>query len=283
MTKKNLSSLAVYLFALIVLPIEYSLTTGKADAFSLTFAQDATPAPNTGGAVPTTTAAIALRNSVQALSTVEKPFTTLDFQGVATFTAGVYTFGNGTITVNPASATTGGAPANGISGDSGNAAFGFNTSGATYGGAGNNLVRIAGGGANVVLTINFTNPVIDFGFFVTDYGNANVNNNIDVRLFNGSTTLFTALDAGTNPNPLDGNDVRIARFNQFTAATGDSRITSVTITAIGNGGVDRFGIDDIVYSVPFDFEPSLGLGLLGLGFGLNKLRKNLKAKKNTEV
>jgi len=38
-----------------------------------------------------------------------------------------------------------------------------------------------------------------------------------------------------------------------------------------------------IEAIPFDFEPSLGIGLLGLGFGLNKVRKNWKAKKNTEV
>jgi hypothetical protein len=38
-----------------------------------------------------------------------------------------------------------------------------------------------------------------------------------------------------------------------------------------------------VTAVPFDFDPSVGIAILGAGFGLNKLRKNLKAKKDTIV
>jgi hypothetical protein len=56
------------------------------------------------------------------------------------------------------------------------------------------------------------------------------------------------------PNDGGGGDNQAAGFNQFT-----------------------------VEAIPFDFEPSLGIGLLGLGFGLNKVRKNWKAKKKTEV
>ena len=285
MIKKYLPAIAICSLVL-ALPIECVLTTSQANAFTLTFAQDSSVSPFTGGLPPVApaTTAIALRDAFQALSTPQKPFATIDFEsGVTGPVAGVYTFANGTITVNPATVLTGGAPVNGISNDSGNQAYGFNTTGSAYGGAGNNLLRISGGVSNVVITIAFTNPVIDFGFFVTDYGNANVGNNIDVLLRNGGTTLFTANDSGTNPAPLDGNNLRIARFNQFTAASGDSRITSVQITAVGTGGTDRFGLDDFVYSVPFDFEPSLGIGLLGLGFGLNKFRKNLKAKKHTKV
>ncbi len=286
MKKKTLSTLAISLLSLVALSIEYVITANKADALQLTFAQDSSVSPFTGGLPPVTTTAIALRNSLQALTTAQKLFATIDFQsGVVGPTSGVYTFVNGTITVAPAAAVTDpGTPANGISGDSGNLAFGFNTTGTTYGGAGNNLLRLAGGTGNVTLTIAFTTPIIDFGFFVTDYGNANLNNNINVQFFNGVTPLFTPFnDIGTNPNPANGNNLRTARFNKFLADPGDSRITSVQITAIGNGSLDRFGIDDIVYSVPFDFEPSLGIGLLGLGFGLNKVRKNWKAKKNTEV
>jgi len=53
-----------------------------------------------------------------------------------------------------------------------------------------------------------------------------------------------------------------------------SRPTSNTAAGFQNISVE---------SIPFDFEPSLGIGLLGLGFGLNKVRKNWKAKKSIEV
>lgn len=36
-------------------------------------------------------------------------------------------------------------------------------------------------------------------------------------------------------------------------------------------------------AIPFDFEPSAGIAILGAGFGLNKLRKRVKANKETEV
>ncbi|MCA6597753.1 MAG: hypothetical protein IM539_15995 [Pseudanabaena sp. M046S1SP1A06QC] len=61
---------------------------------------------------------------------------------------------------------------------------------------------------------------------------------------------------------------------------------SISLTEPTGGGADNqaAGFNQFsVQSIPFDFDPSLGIGLLGLGFGLNKLRKNLKAKKNTEI
>jgi hypothetical protein len=49
-----------------------------------------------------------------------------------------------------------------------------------------------------------------------------------------------------------------------------------TITGTGTSGT----LTAFISPVPFDFDPSAGVLLLGAGFGLNKLRKNLKAKKN---
>ncbi len=38
-----------------------------------------------------------------------------------------------------------------------------------------------------------------------------------------------------------------------------------------------------IQTIPFNFEPSAAIAIMGAGFGLNKLRKNLKAKKETKV
>ena len=77
--------------------------------------------------------------------------------------------------------------------------------------------------------------------------------------FTSNITLTTAGDYGyrvtlTEPTGGSGSDNQAAGFNQFTAET-----------------------------IPFNFDPSAGIAILGAGFGLNKLRKNLKAKKETKV
>lgn len=65
----------------------------------------------------------------------------------------------------------------------------------------------------------------------------------------------------------------------FVSINVDEPSSSTTTNTVA--GFQNISIQSV--PVPFDFEPSLGIGLLGLGFGLNKVRKNLKAKKNTEV
>lgn len=53
-----------------------------------------------------------------------------------------------------------------------------------------------------------------------------------------------------------------------------SAITTNTVAGFQNVSIE---------TIPFDFDPSAGIAILGAGFGLNKLRKNLKAKKETKV
>ncbi len=77
--------------------------------------------------------------------------------------------------------------------------------------------------------------------------------------FTSNITLTTPGDYGyrvtlTEPIGGSGDDNQAAGFNNFTAET-----------------------------IPFDFNPSAAIAILGAGFGLNKLRKNLKAKKETKI
>ncbi len=61
----------------------------------------------------------------------------------------------------------------------------------------------------------------------------------------------------------------------------------IALTESGFGSVNTAaGFNQVLISstpVPFDFDPSAGIAILGAGFGLNKLRKNLKAKKDLNV
>lgn len=58
--------------------------------------------------------------------------------------------------------------------------------------------------------------------------------------------------------------------------------TGTITTANVGAGFDNITLSSTA-SVPFDFNPSAGIAILGASYGLNKLRKNLKAKKDTIV
>jgi hypothetical protein len=68
-------------------------------------------------------------------------------------------------------------------------------------------------------------------------------------------------------------------------ATGGDFFVRVTVNEPGTaatntvGGFQNFTVE----SIPFDFEPTAGIAILGVGFGLNKLRKTIKAKKDNVI
>jgi hypothetical protein len=46
-------------------------------------------------------------------------------------------------------------------------------------------------------------------------------------------------------------------------------------------GSSNFGIDQVeAVPIPFEFNPAIGVGILGLAWGANKLRKAKKASSN---
>ncbi|MCA6589725.1 MAG: hypothetical protein IM531_12720 [Pseudanabaena sp. M090S1SP1A06QC] len=104
---------------------------------------------------------------------------------------------------------------------------------------------------------------------------------------------LTAPDTGTGTYADNGSYYAFEYEQEaFSTSVNTSGLTegnygiSISLTEPTGGVADNqaAGFNQFsVQSIPFDFDPSLGIGLLGLGFGLNKLRKNLKAKKNTEI
>ena len=125
------------------------------------------------------------------------------------------------------------------------------------------LIRFSGVGENVSNTrtlLNLAAPVTGTGTIAND-GTDFYAFSYKQNAFSIDVSLPVAFTAGTYGFSIS-----------LTEPTGDP---------IGNQAA---GFNDFtVQSVPFDFNPSFGIGLLGLGFGLNKVRKNWKAKKNTEV
>lgn len=86
---------------------------------------------------------------------------------------------------------------------------------------------------------------------------------------NSSSLNQTATISGTLFNATNG--------------TGDYKL-QITLAESNTSFNAAAGFNEIsIQSVPFDFEPSAGTAILGAGFGLNKLRKRIKAKKKTAV
>jgi len=112
--------------------------------------------------------------------------------------------------------------------------------------------------------------------------NPSVNNTFVV-----AGTFLNRTATGTGVYLFDDRlNVQTSQINitGFTAGTYSLRV-SLNEPGDGGGGDNQAaGFNQFtVEAIPFDFEPSLGIGLLGLGFGLNKVRKNWKAKKSIEV
>ncbi|MFN9868839.1 MAG: hypothetical protein ACK568_17640 [Pseudanabaena sp.] len=141
---------------------------------------------------------------------------------------------------------------------------------------------------------------IKFDYIFAGYIGRNAASNFNVQLSDGSivvdfitpitqtkTTQQTILN-GKNQNVSERNvtGVILAADLQAAFSGGGNLFVSINVDEPSSSTTTNTvaGFQNIsVQSIPFDFDPSLGIGLLGLGFGLNKLRKNLKAKKNTEI
>lgn len=102
---------------------------------------------------------------------------------------------------------------------------------------------------------------------------------------------FTATDPGLfTPYAVNQSATgQIGTTDIAALPTGDYVVRVNVNEPTGGGGTDNVvgGFNSFeVFSpsaIPFDFEPSAGIAILGAGFGLNKLRKNLKARKETEI
>ncbi len=166
-------------------------------------------------------------------------------------------------------------PNNGINNDSGDQAYGFNT---TPGGA--NLLRMSQqtGGASppqVSITFSFAVPVQAFGIFITDYGNT-INAGAAINAFiNGSASspfpqTIPRLNPGNNFN-------RSVQFFGFTPSAGDPLISSVTFQGSGITSVDRFGFDDVRFvPVPPQFVGTAMMAILGAW----KARRHRKSRQS---
>jgi hypothetical protein len=85
------------------------------------------------------------------------------------------------------------------------------------------------------------------------------------------TSSISSIDFTNNVFTPDSNDFSLV-FG-LTEPTGSPGTNAAA-------GFNQFAVTN---SVPFDFDPSAGIAILGAAYGLNKLRKNLKAKKDTIV
>jgi hypothetical protein len=143
--------------------------------------------------------------------------------------------------------------------------------------------------------------VITTGLGSVDFTGSLLNPNVAIRFdiisFNdidpGSTASLTlwsnngvnqAVNTVNNISTLGvGSDL----FFDFTGFAGALDITTIsairfdlTLTQFV-GGSSNFGIDVVeVVPIPFEFNPAIGVGILGLAWGANKLRKAKKASSN---
>ena len=126
----------------------------------------------------------------------------------------------------------------------------------------------------------------------------------DVSLVNTGLFLFQAFPGANGVTLSDTGTASAGKFNRdpnsglVTTTIDAATLASLGATATGGyditisltepagsastdaaAGFNAIRVADAA-SIPFDFDPSAGVLLLGAGFGLNKLRKNLQAKKS---
>ena len=180
----------------------------------------------------------------------------------------------------------------------------------------NSTIRVASGSGFALSTSDVLQPLrISFNYIYRGTGDTSTtvpnflvqifrfaNPGVDESISPFSTRNVLTVSAslaglGTTISTNFGPGIFYAFDYRQTAASADVSLTglsagiygisiSLTEPTGGLSGVDNqaAGFNQFtVESIPFDFEPSLGIGLLGLGFGLNKVRKNWKAKKSIEV
>jgi hypothetical protein len=237
------------------------------------------------GSIPPLGAAGTARDSfvttASSLGTVE----IVDFESVPVSnfygTTGSDSVSSGNVTVQVTNGQIGGAtPNNGINNDSGDQAYGFNT---TPGGT--NLLRMSQqtgipGPPQVSITFSFAVPVQAFGIFITDYGNTS-NPGAAINAFiNGSASApFPQTIARLNPG---NNFNRSVQFFGFTPSAGDPLISSVTFQASGITSVDRFGFDDVRFvqvPVPPQFVGTALMAILAAW----KARRSRKSKQSSSL
>jgi len=162
-------------------------------------------------------------------------------------------------------------------------ARGFNTTGSasTYSGTNGFRLQLLPSN-NDTLTLTFAVPVFRFGLIFTDYGNASVDDGFvgfefrdsSNNIIANSITPFTNLNNGQT-----GSARRNALFLGFSATGSDLPISTAIIT-VRNTGVDRFSVDDIRSStqpIPFEFNPAVGVLLVGGYFAGNRFLRKKKA------
>jgi hypothetical protein len=122
---------------------------------------------------------------------------------------------------------------------------------------------------------------VEVSFRFAYQGVPNAQNSFNVFV---TDALFNPLaEPGFSRTALgDGAASFVLAANLFTA--GDEYFVNINLAESNSSGNVAAGFNTFtVAAVPFDFDPSAGIAILGAAYGLNKLRKNLKAKKDTIV
>lgn len=151
--------------------------------------------------------------------------------------------------------------------------------------AGATAAGAAAFGTQGTLTLDLTSGGTNQAVFLTKTNQSSVQpgSNIALTIFDGITsqTVSTNIDATGTQNLYSFNFSDFGAVNLTTVSAIELRTSLVNVN---QGVATNFNFQTLEAApIPFDFEPTSGLAILGAGFGLNKLRKTLKAKQETKV
>jgi len=145
------------------------------------------------------------------------------------------------------------------------------------------LSVITTGLGSVDFTGSVLNPNVAIRFDIISFNDIAAGSTASLTLWSNNG-LNQAVNTISNISTLGvGSDL----FFDFTGFVGTLDI--ITISAIrfdltltqSAGNSSNFGIDVVeVVPIPFEFNPAIGVGILGLAWGANKLRKAKKASSN---
>jgi len=137
------------------------------------------------------------------------------------------------------------------------------------------------GSLNLDLTSGGTNE----GIFLTRTSQSNIQagSNLAITVFDGtnSQTVIKGIDITNTQSIYTFLFTDFAGVDFTTVSAID---LSVNYNNVNQDASTNFNFQTLQAApVPFGFEPTVGITILGAGFGLNKLRKKLKAKQETKV
>jgi len=147
----------------------------------------------------------------------------------------------------------------------------------------NPLAVTTNGLGSVDFSGSISNPNVAIRFDIISFNDIAAGSTASLTLWSNNG-LNQAVNTVNNISTLGvGSDL----FFDFTGFAGALDITTIsairfdlTLTQFV-GGSSNFGIDVVeVVPIPFEFNPAIGVGILGLAWGANKLRKAKKASSN---